>query len=268
MPLQSDKNQSIGCTTTASVFHTGAPVLRRGGTWISWMRYIWHLDNCPVRCCERQGIHLVIRPYRSWPLTIGFIETASIWPETQGGFSGRPGEFTKGMQLLHIDPRNGIPRGDCRAVVRSDTADKKITAARKKAEPILAKFALAQRAEQSSPKDRVCIEIRTNHLKLVSGMLIDLVHHKLPGYYFLDCVDVNGDDRGYVVLVREIQTIPRELTRLILERIDAHGFASACEKCPEYIGRIQFGNHRGDASFSNIEVAKCRTSAADFRDAI
>lgn len=120
--------------------------------------------------------------------------------------------------------------------------DKKIAAARKKAEPILAKFTLAQRAEQSSPRDRVCVEIRTNHLKVVSGMIDDLVRHKLPGYYFLDCVDVNGDDRGYVVLAREIQAIPRELTQLILDGLDAHGFASACEKCPEYTGRLQFGN--------------------------
>jgi hypothetical protein len=119
--------------------------------------------------------------------------------------------------------------------------DKKTSAARKKAEPILAKFALAQRAEQSSAKDRLCVEIRASHLKLVSAVLDDLVRHKLPGYYFLDCVDVNGDDRGYVVLMREIQAIPRELTQLILDGLDAHGFANACEKCPEYTGRLQFG---------------------------
>jgi hypothetical protein len=123
-----------------------------------------------------------------------------------------------------------------------DSIDKKIAAVRKKAEAILAKFALAQRAEQSSPKDRVCVEIRTNYLKLVSGMLDDLVRHKLQGYYFLDCVDVNGDDRGYVVLVREIQAMPRELTQLILDGLDAHGFGFACEKFPEFRGRLQFGN--------------------------
>lgn len=123
-----------------------------------------------------------------------------------------------------------------------DSTDKKIVAARKKAEPLLAKFVLAERAEKSSPNDRLCVEIRANHPKLVSGMLDDVVRHKLPGYYFLDCVDVNGDDRGYVVLVREIQAIPRELTQLILNGLDAPGFAIACEKCPEYVGRLQFGS--------------------------
>ncbi len=122
-----------------------------------------------------------------------------------------------------------------------DSTDKKISAARKDAEPILAKFVLAQRAEQSAPQDHVCAEIRTNYPKLVSGMLDDIVHHKLSGYYFLDCVDVYGDDHGYVVLIREIQTMPRELAQLILDGIDAQGFTSACEKCPEYKGRLQFG---------------------------
>jgi hypothetical protein len=119
--------------------------------------------------------------------------------------------------------------------------EKKIAAARKKAEPLLAKYQLAQRARQSSSQDRVCVDIRTNYPKLVSSVLDDLIRHKLPGYYFLERVDVNGDDRGYVVLVREIQAMPRELTQLIVDGLDESGFAIACEKCSEYKGRLQFG---------------------------
>lgn len=124
----------------------------------------------------------------------------------------------------------------------ADSTDKKIATARKKAEPILSKFDLAQRAEQSSPQDRVCLEIRANYLKFVSAMLEDLVRHRLSGYYFIGDVDVNGDDRGYVILVREVQAIPRELAQLILDGLDAVGFDAACRKYPAFIGRLQFGS--------------------------
>lgn len=72
-------------------------------------------------------------------------------------------------------------------------------------------------------------------------MIDDLVRHKLPGYYFLERVDADSDDRGYVVLLREIQAIPRELTLLILDGLDKKAFDHACDKFPEYRGTLQFG---------------------------
>lgn len=123
----------------------------------------------------------------------------------------------------------------------TDSGDKKTEAARNRAEAILAKFNLARRAEQSHPEDRVCVEIRASHPKLVSGLLEDLVRHKLSGYYFIDNVDVDGDDRGYVILVREVQAMPRQLAQLTLEGLEAESYANACKRSPEFVGRLQFG---------------------------
>lgn len=51
--------------------------------------------------------------------------------------------------------------------------------------------------------------------KLRNGLLKELVEQRLNGYYFLPRVDVADTDRGYVVILREIQHVPRDIARKI-----------------------------------------------------
>lgn len=115
-------------------------------------------------------------------------------------------------------------------------------AARKRATDQLQRYELAQRAKQSLPQERICHEVAATYQKYVTSLIDDLVRHKLGGYYFLEQVDVNGDDRGFVVLVREIQAIPRKLAQLIVDGLDRQTFSAICAASPEFRGRLQISS--------------------------
>jgi hypothetical protein len=117
-------------------------------------------------------------------------------------------------------------------------------AARKRATDQLQRYELAQRAKQSLPQERICLEVAATHQKYVTSLIDELVRHKLGGYYFLEQVDVNGDDRGFVVLVREIQAIPRKLAQLIVDGLDRQAFAAICAASPEFRGRLQISSEQ------------------------
>lgn len=124
-----------------------------------------------------------------------------------------------------------------------DTAtEKAMIAARKRATDQLQRYELAQRAKQSLPQECVCLEVATTHQKYATSLIDELVRHKLGGYYFLEQVDVNGDDRGFVVLVREIQAIPRKLAQLIVDGLDSQSFSAICATSPEFKGLLQINS--------------------------
>ncbi|MBB2684375.1 UNVERIFIED_ORG: hypothetical protein GGD47_001952 [Rhizobium etli] len=56
--------------------------------------------------------------------------------------------------------------------------------------------------------------------KLASAMLRELVLHKLGGHYFLPQSVDGGPDTGYVILLREVQNLPRDLAVAIARGLD------------------------------------------------
>lgn len=56
--------------------------------------------------------------------------------------------------------------------------------------------------------------------KLASSMLRELVLHKLSGHYFLPRAASGGADSGFVILLREVQNLPREIAIAIARGLD------------------------------------------------
>ncbi len=77
--------------------------------------------------------------------------------------------------------------------------------------------------------------------KLRDGLIKNLVHHKIGGYYFLSRLEPDGDDGGYVVLIREVQSLPRGAVHAIAEALEASILNDMCKGEPELQGRLRIG---------------------------
>lgn len=56
--------------------------------------------------------------------------------------------------------------------------------------------------------------------RLASTMLRELVLHKLSGHYFLPQTSSAGPDTGFIILLREVQNLPREIAVAIARGLD------------------------------------------------
>lgn len=117
--------------------------------------------------------------------------------------------------------------------------EKSAIAARKRATELVQRYVFAQEAARSTPEDRILLKFALSYPKLLAKLIDELVRQQLGGYYFIEQVDVNGEDRGFVVLVREIQVIPKKLAHLIMDGLDSHMFSTLCQTVPEFKGRLQ-----------------------------
>jgi hypothetical protein len=111
----------------------------------------------------------------------------------------------------------------------SPDSDKKLRARFQKA---CNHFDVASRCLSSTPSDKMCLDAAREAPKLREGLISELVHNRLNGYYFLSAVEPNGCDLGHVVLVREIQAIPREAALAIADGLDHQLFESMCQTSP------------------------------------
>jgi hypothetical protein len=97
------------------------------------------------------------------------------------------------------------------ALFPESATEKPIRAARKTAVEHLARYSMSKRAAGSAPNTKICLQIEERYPKLISSLLAELLNHTVGGYYFLPQIEMDGDDLGFVVLVREIQYLPRRL---------------------------------------------------------
>jgi hypothetical protein len=56
---------------------------------------------------------------------------------------------------------------------------------------------------------------------ILKTLVRELANHKLAGYYFLPKLETDGNEIGFVTLLREVHHLPRKLARLIAEGLDA-----------------------------------------------
>ena len=71
--------------------------------------------------------------------------------------------------------------------------------------------AVGEVAAQTEKVQALCSEFAG----LRRSLMDELVAHRLTGYYFLPQIDPDGDDMGYVVLLREVRHLPREIARCV-----------------------------------------------------
>jgi hypothetical protein len=86
--------------------------------------------------------------------------------------------------------------------------------------------------------DSACAKMQAVAPRIVDGVLNELVYQRLNGYYFLPSVSVHEGDAGFVVLLREIQHMPRRLASAILKGISRQEFEQILADYPELIGRL------------------------------
>jgi hypothetical protein len=101
------------------------------------------------------------------------------------------------------------------------------------------RYELATRGILSEPSDTVCLHVAKTAPGLRDGLLAELVTQRLAGYCFLDRVEPDGDDSGYVALLREIQAIPRLAAHAVANGLDAGLLADMCKAEPSLPGRLR-----------------------------
>jgi hypothetical protein len=103
------------------------------------------------------------------------------------------------------------------------------------------KYELAQVGIAESPPESTCAQVAKIAPKLRDSMLVELVNQRLAGNYFLGQLEPDGEDAGYVVLLREIQILPRPVAHAISNGLDSACFAEMCAADPRLTGRLRVG---------------------------
>lgn len=98
---------------------------------------------------------------------------------------------------------------------------------RSKVEKLCQQYELADTAISSAPASRASLQVAESMPKIRDSLLKELVHQNLGGYYFLSRVEPAGEDTGFVVLLREVQVMSRELAAAVADGIDAKQLADS-----------------------------------------
>lgn len=72
----------------------------------------------------------------------------------------------------------------------------------------------------------------------VTKVIAELIHQKLAGYYFLSRLEVGADETGFVVLLREVNHLPRPLALLIAGGMEAEHEELMAHK--EWLANVDF----------------------------
>ena len=100
------------------------------------------------------------------------------------------------------------------------------------------RFELADRCKASPPNEKLSIDLARAVPKVLDGLLVELVHNNLGGFYFLNSIEPGGPDLGYVILVREVQSIPRELAHAVAVGLDGELYDSMCQTDLSLCGKL------------------------------
>lgn len=124
--------------------------------------------------------------------------------------------------------------------------DRKSLKARKVFKDEVEQYELAVECSQSRPKDKKVTSLASNDERERERLIRGLIQQNLTGYYFLPKVESNGDDLGYVVLMREVRHIPRALAIQIANGLDVATYDQMLSGNPSLAGRLVFD----DSGFS------------------
>jgi hypothetical protein len=102
-------------------------------------------------------------------------------------------------------------------------------------------FELAHRCAASRACDGVALDLAqlVPHLRI--AIVKELIRHSLSGFYFLPSVEPRDSELGYVVLVREVQSLPKTLALNIAEGLDSNVYESACTADASLRGKLAVG---------------------------
>jgi hypothetical protein len=154
--------------------------------------------------------------------------------DTLGGLKGVLNECGYSVSILETE----TPRSVLATLFPPSKTAPKAAKQRARFNDLCARHELAASGILSAPSDAVCLQIAKVAPKLKDGLLSELAHQRLAGYYFLNRVEPDGEDCGYVALLREIQAMPRLVARAVAEGLDNGRFGEMCKAEPELRGRL------------------------------
>ncbi len=163
------------------------------------------------------------------------ILSSRLMAETIGGLKAVLKEGGYSVSILETEtPRSVL----CTLFPSSNAVPKAVKVQRAHFDELCARHELAASGILSAPPNAVCLQIAKVAPGLKDSLLKELAHQRLTGYYFLNRVDPDGEDFGYVALLREIQTMPRRVAHALAEGLDSARFAEMCSAEPELRGRL------------------------------
>lgn len=108
------------------------------------------------------------------------------------------------------------------------TENKTLKKARPSAIECVRRFDLIERTKKSTANERMALTLAAEYPKLKDRIIKECVHQQLPGYYFLPRIEIDGQDTGFLILMREVRHIPRELAAKVAIGLDNADYALLC----------------------------------------
>ena len=117
--------------------------------------------------------------------------------------------------------------------------DKKTAGPRAQFEGLCGKWHRVHAALAQNVAEAPFFHLAAADSKIAEQVVRDLVQHKVSGYYFLRSVEPEGDDLGYVVLLREVHHIHRAMAELLVRAgLARSDYEEMCRVHPNYRGRL------------------------------
>lgn len=118
----------------------------------------------------------------------------------------------------------------------TESRDRKVTKIRERLEKIASEL---EAVETSRANPSAClIWITENRLKSIRQLVKDLFDHKVMGYYFLERLYPNSEAEGFVCLLREGSTLPKEIAEELANGLLAERWSELAHQGLQ--GRFEF----------------------------
>jgi hypothetical protein len=102
--------------------------------------------------------------------------------------------------------------------IKADGADKRTKALEPKFVDLQSRLDALSRC--SSNRSTVSADLISEYDGIVRNCIKELMQHRMTGYYFLPNIVPDEPETGFVVLLREVTHLPRQLARLIAAGVD------------------------------------------------
>lgn len=108
-------------------------------------------------------------------------------------------------------------------------------------EDLCKRYSVALLGISDDPPEGTCLQVAKMAPKLKDSVINELAHQQLAGHYFLSQLEPNGEDAGYIALLREIQTLPTAVALAVSNALEKDRFDEMCALDRRLVGRLRIG---------------------------
>jgi hypothetical protein len=126
------------------------------------------------------------------------------------------------------------------ATLFSDKADKSKARAREQFRKLMEDRNLIQQCVESNAAACLVIQLADGFASDRDTLMKELTQQRLNGYYFLPSTTPDPEAPGHVVLLRQVQHIPRDLAARVGGGLSEDEFLIACQETATFSERLSF----------------------------